>query len=216
MRFRRTGLIAGHLKTSLTTICSKIHFSTGVVRLRWCFAVVLLMGVVGGAVIVRSEIARSWIHVLAQPGGGQEIGTFQSFFARSLQTQLVFFTMLFLAGSSYLGGFLVPPLLFFRGLGIGMALGYLYQPGTNYAWFMEFVRLFPHNAGTSVLLIIQARESFSASSEWLCLNGTDGSVIRRNIRRYVLRSGMILLGYCGCALLDAAMSCLVYSTLILN
>ena len=131
--------------------------------------------------------------------------SFWTEFAYSFESVFLFFGLIYLCGVSLLGGILIPVVLLLRGLGLGAVMGCLYagygSGGVLYSIFL----LLPFFCGTSLVLLVMAREGISFSGKlFRTLRGEENILLRKQFGRYCIRSGMIVMMLCVASLADSA------------
>lgn len=131
-------------------------------------------------------------------------------FASSLEAVFLYFIVLFICGVSVFGVFFIPFALFFRGLGLGMVMGYLYASFGWNGFFYSLALILPHAFLSSVVLVVMARESIRVSLRLsrVLLPNAKPAALWPSFKLYCIRGGVIVILLCACALLDSTLTVL--------
>lgn len=109
-----------------------------------------------------------------------------SVFTASFASSFLFLFACFLCGLSIWGAFMVPVILFFRGIGLGMTSGYLYALYGFHGVIFDFLVILPGAFLCCLALLLAAKESMRLSRN---ITGSGGL----NIKMYFFRFGKVLM-----------------------
>ena len=172
---------------------------------------ILLLGMTVGALLCRGKSPLS--------GGGVALlvdefrlrRSDQSFwltFASSFEALFVIFLILFVSGVSAAGIAAVPLVVFFRGAGLGLVMGYFYASYAFRGVLYVLVMILPNAFLSTVVFLVLARESMRLSLRIFRFfrPGAEGESAWPGFRVYCIRSGLMLILLCVSALIDSVMA----------
>ena len=202
------------MKRTTTYLRTRLGDFSSYVTENWKFLTMgclLLFGMVVGALVVRNaSILESGSLKILVDGFSTERASQSAWstFLHSFVAVLPFFGVSFLLGLCAAGVFLIPLIPFFRGLGLGATMGYLY---TTHGWQgVAFCALLiiPPALLSSVALISACREAlrFSISLCGQMLPHGKSQRMWPAFRRYLLRFLMLLFLLCVAAAVDMLFS----------
>lgn len=120
-------------------------------------------------------------------------------FIASFASTFLFMLLCFLFGLTLWGFLLTPPVLFFRGVGLGVTSGYLYAAYHFKGILFYCVVVLPGALVCGAALILAAREAMRTSR-------SIGRGEHWNMKLYCIRFGGVLILAAGAALTDAVLS----------
>lgn len=181
--------------------------------LMYAMAALIIVGMTVGAVLARNGECLSYQGVsmiVKEYTSQRDLQTFWQCFISSLEAILPFFAVLFLSGLSVLGAICVPFVMFFRGLGLGLILGYLYGTfgwqGVGYSLLL----ILPYGFAASVALMFAAREgirfSFRLTSQMM--PSTKPSSMWPSFRLFCIRCLIIFIVLCIASFFDSVLAVL--------
>ena len=135
-------------------------------------AAFLLIGMVVGALLAQNpdHVTQNGISsIITGYSVERSSQSFGATFLSSMQSVLPFFLIVLLSGVFALGALLVPLTLLFRGLGIGLAAGYLYSVYGFQGFFYSLLMVLPQAFMSAVLLIVLARDAIHLSAKLAAL-----------------------------------------------
>ena len=160
-----------------------------------------LSGMLGGILFSRNlhQEALSGLDFLFQATVQSRTGSVGTVFAASFASSFLFLFLCFLFGLALWGFLLTPPVLFFRGVGLGVSSGYLYAAYHFKGILFYCVVVLPGALVCGAALILAAREAMRTSR-------SIGRGEHWNMKLYCVRFGGVLILAAGAALTDAVLS----------
>ena len=174
-------------------------------------AAFLLIGMVVGALLAQNpdHVTQNGISsIITGYSVERSSQSFGATFLSSMQSVLPFFLIVLLSGVFALGALLVPLTLLFRGLGIGLAAGYLYSVYGFQGFFYSLLMVLPQAFMSAVLLIVLARDAIHLSAKLAALFFPSGraELLWPAFRSYCVRAGALFLMLCVFSLLDGLLT----------
>ena len=174
---------------------------------------ILLAGVLLGALFCRNA---EWVSgegvalIIKEFAAKRADQAFWLTFASSFESVFVFYFALLLSGVSAIGVFTIPFVLLFRGLGLGLVLGYLYSVCGMGGVLYALVLILPHAFFSSLVLIVLSKEGIRLSNRLFRLlrPGSGETSLWENFRLYCIRSGIMIVFLCISALIDSTLTVL--------
>lgn len=176
------------------------------------FAFCLLLGMIIGALMARNadrDFLNGLDFIFVTNFESRAEQTIFMIFAASLTSYFLFFVSTLFIGLSTWGALGVPVLILFKGLGVGLSAGYLYQTYALQGFGFYLLIMLPGVLISSIALIVQGREAFDFSkSIW-------HMVLRSKKRRpeqeinfvqYLIANSYILIVVAIAALVDSLLS----------
>ncbi|HHZ06235.1 MAG TPA: hypothetical protein GX401_05550 [Clostridiales bacterium] len=172
----------------------------------------LLAGLVTGAIIAKNadvNLMKSLDFIFVTDFQAKLNQSIFITFAAAMTSYFIFFITEFLLGLSAWGAVGVPIVIFFKGMGIGLSSGYLYNAkGLQGVGFYLLVMLLGVVA-SSVALVAQGKGAVSfANSIWYKLYNKKSSAVASEpvITKYLVDSSYVLIGIAIAALVDALLT----------
>ena len=174
-------------------------------------AAFLLIGMVVGALLAQNpdHVTQNGISsIITGYSAERSSQTFGATFISSMQSVLPFFIAVLLSGVFALGPLVVPLMLMFRGLGVGLAMGYLYSGYGFQGFLYSLVMILPQAFLSAVLLIVLARDAVRLSARLAAVFFPSGKteMLWPSFRVYCVRAGALFLMLCASSLLDSLLT----------
>lgn len=161
-------------------------------------SIFLLIGILSGAILVNiaDENTLKFINILFLSDFKERLSkTLLDIFIASISSTFIFVIISFFMGLSVWGFILAPVIPFIRGIGIGIAEGYLYSTyGIRGICFHTLVFL-PGIFISSIAILLMTKEAMKLSNDFSSIIFLGGKLIsvRNSIRLYIIRSGCIVI-----------------------
>ncbi|MCL2089536.1 MAG: hypothetical protein FWH14_08640 [Oscillospiraceae bacterium] len=124
-------------------------------------------------------------------------------FGVSLQSSASLLVLLFFSGFFAIGQPIALATPFFRGLGLGMSMGYLYANFGGRGMLFSLALIFPHALISSITLIFAAKESMRFSLGFLSRISPGNNTAMLPVRAYVMRFVLMFMFLMAAAFSDA-------------